>query len=192
MKRNDFVSNSSSSSFIVINKNNDIKIYDYNNETVSVPCTDGCYQFGWQFEKYDDFWSKLNFCAIQIIELKQSYEYAKEISEKQNKSDYDIGWLKYYGHKILDNNKFDKLTDMLKKVCKEQFNLNIEIQFDAGLMGSSIDAYIDHQSSASEGANMEMFDSENDLIYFLASTKSYIKTGNDNSDAPEGWYDREE
>jgi len=40
--------------------------------------------------------------------------------------------------------------------------------------------YIDHQSSAEEGNNIEMFDSEEALTKFLFGTKSYIQLDHDN------------
>jgi len=40
--------------------------------------------------------------------------------------------------------------------------------------------YIDHQSSATEGMNTEIFDSEDQLKNFLFSSNSYIQGGNDN------------
>ena len=40
--------------------------------------------------------------------------------------------------------------------------------------------YIDHQSSAEEGKNTEMFDSEEDLKAFLFGSGSYIHEDNDN------------
>jgi hypothetical protein len=35
-----------------------------------------------------------------------------------------------------------------------------------------------------------MFDNEDKLLDFLTSGDSYIATGNDNDDAPEGWYEK--
>jgi hypothetical protein len=40
--------------------------------------------------------------------------------------------------------------------------------------------YIDHQSSAEEGANIEMFENEDSLEKFLFSKRSKIIGGNDN------------
>lgn len=42
------------------------------------------------------------------------------------------------------------------------------------------EGYIDHQSSASEGANDEMFESQDALTRFIFSDESYIQGGNDN------------
>jgi hypothetical protein len=45
---------------------------------------------------------------------------------------------------------------------------------------TKVDGYIDHQSSASEGENTEMFDSEDTLRTFLFDAGSYIQGDNDN------------
>jgi hypothetical protein len=70
------------------------------------------------------------------------------------------------------------MQNMLINVCKNMFNLNIEIinPEDEGLF-----AYIDHQSSIYENPeNARMFNSDIELYNFLASKDSYISTGNDN------------
>lgn len=41
-------------------------------------------------------------------------------------------------------------------------------------------AYIDHQSSAYSGRNIEMFDDDKSLINFLFAEDSYIQGDNDN------------
>lgn len=75
--------------------------------------------------------------------------------------------------------KYENMQNMLIDVCKNMFNLNIEIidPEDEGLF-----AYIDHQSSIYEDPeNARMFNSNIDLYNFLASKGSYISTGNDNT-----------
>ena len=74
--RNGFVSNSSSSSFIIITNGDCNKIefdeFDLNDDNKIVSCSDGESQFGWEFEKHRDFWSKFNFCCLQINYLKSN------------------------------------------------------------------------------------------------------------------------
>jgi hypothetical protein len=77
---------------------------------------------------------------------------------------------------------------MLSNVCRDRFNLNIEFNYKSI---DSFDAFIDHQSNMYESPdNARMFDNEDELYDFLASKDSYIATGNDNSEPPEGegWY----
>lgn len=72
--RNGFVSNSSSSSFIVISS-------DYNELLPSIPevltfshsmrC--GSYEFGWEEYAHNDFYSKFNFCVIQASYIPEKF-----------------------------------------------------------------------------------------------------------------------
>ena len=79
--RTDFVSNSSSSSFIVIGGANYSNINWYG-DTITLPTYKGCSCFGWEFEKHYDFFSKLNFCALLVI---YAHSYKENIAywEKQ-------------------------------------------------------------------------------------------------------------
>ena len=82
--RNDFVSNSSSSSFIVINDTNKIypDVQDYHTEydPLMLPTDEygGECCFGWEFEKYRSFWSKLNWCAILITQMEMYLNMSEE------------------------------------------------------------------------------------------------------------------
>lgn len=184
MLRNDFVSNSSSSSFIVISDKN-IKKYDFKDEPPhALPNRLGNYEFGWSFIKYHDFYSKLNFCALQIhdINLQKKYIQTYDYSGIKDKISLDI-IKKRHKHILEMVKEYDKCWDMLVKVCHDNFNLDIMLKTDDTI--EHMWAYIDHQSSASEGCNMEMFESEDSLYNFLASVDSYVATGNDNSDEPD-------
>ena len=69
--RTDFVSNSSSSSFIVISNENLEKL-DFYGQTLTVPSPEqGNCEFGWEFEEYYSFGTKLNFCALLITDAKR-------------------------------------------------------------------------------------------------------------------------
>ncbi len=62
--RSGFVSNSSSSSFIVIGKGK--KVYPIINDGIlTVDSNNGETEFGWDPNCYYDFGSRLNFCYIQ-------------------------------------------------------------------------------------------------------------------------------
>jgi hypothetical protein len=180
--RTDFVSNSSSSSFIVISNTNLEKL-DFYGQTITVPSPEqGNCEFGWQFKEYRSFGAKLNFCALLITDAKRlsrSIEYYKKYLENHNISNWEIDYTK---RMISDMqacyNKYENMQNMLIDVCKNMFNLNIEIinPEDEGLF-----AYIDHQSSIYENPdNARMFNSDIDLYNFLVSKDSYISTGNDN------------
>ena len=68
--RQGFVSNSSSSSFIVISKGKCIHPSWYGQDLVIFgDC--GNSQFGWEFERWNDIESKINFCYIQARDVKR-------------------------------------------------------------------------------------------------------------------------
>ena len=181
--RTDFVSNSSSSSFIVIGDNT--QKFNFNDQTIEIPNSDeGQKEFGWQFEKYDDFWSKLNFCAIQLDQIKENYKYAEE-NYKNSQEDWEKRIYKNYKEWY---DRLDNMWDTLVDVCRSEFHLNIELKDHDKI--DHMFAYIDHQSSVTDNDNMEMFDSYDSLYRFLSCSDSYIKCGNDNDEGPEDWYDK--
>ena len=168
--RNGYVSNSSSSSFVVIQNSGPYqKKYDTCWETVTVPSIDrGCAQFWWQFEEYYDFWSKLNWCAICINDMRELERI--ENSEDRMKRAIKSPWL-----------ESKAMEKMLKKVCEEKLGLDIKV------VETDYHSSIDHQSAVyEEPENARMFQTDIKLYDFLANADSYISCGNDNEDAPNG------
>ena len=180
--RNGFVSNSSSSSFIVMGKfPSDSEIENpkeyiqrvaYDNKecpgTVVLPNSNiGINEFGWENTVYESFGSKLNFCALQILYLK---EYFKPSGE-------NTFFIETYAQRMPHGTDWTYYFDMLKHVCKSYLDIDIELRED---LYDDDTGYIDHQSCAGEGENMEMFESNDSLITFLFSKESYIQGGNDN------------
>ena len=187
--RTDYVSNSSSSSFIIIvnsgtDRTEEIKsdFLSYKEDWASypIPNTNGKHEFGWEWEDTSSFEGKLNFVGIQLL-----YLFMEKISNKEREY-----WSRPYTGK-----DFDRLYDMLQKVCKEQFGFNVRLNPDVintdigfskdrgGYYGFTTLAdgyYIDHQSASIEGECMEMFESEDALYNFLRFDESYIRGGNDN------------
>lgn len=171
-ERTDFVSNSSSSSFIVNSKNiiytkndlkslvNDMTLWTYDDiDYRLIPCGHiGEICFGWDFRFYKELGDKINFCAIQAIYAKNS-----------NYCDKNVDYWKM-------------LVDVLHEILEDDSVKFIE-EYKA--VGHS-HCYIDHQSSAQEGCNMSMFQSKESLKEFLL-TDSYIEGGNDNDEPPEGF-----
>lgn len=148
--RQGFVSNSSSSSFIVIGRTTDEQLIQqlkshFVEDEIVLGVASGNFEFGWENEKYSDFWSKANFAYLQAL-------YA------QNKK-----WIKMIEKVIKDTLKVSKITWQLTIDYPDNNN-----------------GYIDHQSSSSEDMNIGMFESEEELKLFLFSKDSYIQTGNDN------------
>lgn len=148
-----FVSNSSSSSFVVIAKSDMIPRGQWKNQPLNVG-ESGEREFGWDNKKYTSVYSRINFAYLQAMSVA---EYDKSSEATKHK------WLA-----------------MLEKVIKEYTgtpsiaNL-IEMEYGGKYWG-----YIDHQSCSSEGENTEIFESEESLKNFLFSRDSYIQGGNDN------------
>jgi hypothetical protein len=164
--RSGFVSNSSSSSFIVIEQLTGPILMDrrcvFDGNQLVVDRHTGEYEFGWNREKYYDFGSKLIFAYFQA-------EYVLNNPYHDNKKSI---------------NKGKEMLEMLEKVLKEVLDIK-EIVWNVttkwGEEAEGLDqGYIDHQSASYEGQNIEMFENEQTLKSFLFNSKSYIQTGNDN------------
>jgi hypothetical protein len=151
-----FVSNSSSCSFIVIGKSTKYDRFPSDNIRGSnLDLSDnGEYDFGWGPEKLNDICSRLAFAMLQC-----SYISKKKRPSSDDENELN-GWETDWGK-------------MLTRVIGETSNLNL-------IWKLSSYSYIDHASSAEEGANTEMFNSEESLKQFIYSPGSYIQLDNDN------------
>ena len=107
--RTDYVSNSSSSSFIVIvdsgtDRTEEIKsdFLSYKEDWTSypIPNTNGKHEFGWEWEDTNSFEGKLNFVGLQLL-----YLFMEKISNRERE------YKRPYTGK-----DFDRLYDMLQKV----------------------------------------------------------------------------
>jgi len=160
--RTGLVSNSSSSSFIVIG-NKKPKVVPLGKDTLQVPDDlGGTTEFGWEPEDHGDLGSLINFAYLQIYRKRSQADWKKD----QKTSYVADRWLKM-------------LESILKKnlgVKKIKWNLTNDYKPDKHLSYG----YIDHQSSAEEDQNIKMFDSPEDLERFLFSPDSFIHTDNDN------------
>lgn len=139
-KRRGFVSNSSSSSFIVINSGNGYEKVNWSGDII-IDRDFGETDFGWGPEKISSFGSRIIFSYIQ----------ARDTNNKE--------WMR-----------------MIKRVVEEHTGAS-RIVFDEDSLEN---AYIDHQSHAGAGENIEMFESEEKLKDFLFGADSYIQLDNDN------------
>lgn len=192
--RTDYVSNSSSSSFIVIASNGklcdvaNIKKCSEKHFLYSIPNNVGCLKFGCQDEMYNSLEDKLNWCGIILLDLYAACRNVEFRAANENKqpialNEYYDDWRK----------KFIKWKNMLEKVCKERLHFGIYLDLNwLKLYGAdsedsvrayveTFDCYIDHQSNIfEEPANGKMFESEDALYNFLAYEGSYIQCENDN------------
>lgn len=169
--RSGFVSNSSSSSFIVIGtgerfNQKDILGAGFDYYIIGV---NGRTDFGWEFATYTDFNSRVNFCLLQSLESgnENHYQVLIETLFDYLKVPIYVALTVSYG----DEDKFPKKYLEDYQQTRDEFN-------DRCLTRG----YIDHQSSVVEGENMEMFESVESLRDFLFNTDSYIETGNDNDE----------
>lgn len=177
--RNDFVSNSSSSSYIVItNTGKYVNPFINTFEIIELPMKyDGCREFGWQTEKYYDICSKLNWASIVILD-KIDLE-SGETSSEYLTSEISKPWF-----------RAEAMENMLKKVCKEKFGIDVELRKDEYRDHSWEVGYIDHQSSIRESPeNGRMFMTKEMLYDFLANDNSYIDNSNDNGGRDDEWDD---
>ena len=173
--RKDFITNSSSSSFIVINTED----YDIDNLIISEHELEhfrnigifeyGKYQFGWEEEKSYDFKSKMNFLLILLGRLA---EYLKDIKEDSSK-------------KIEYEKDLKNLTEYRENLLQAVSDIGIEdIDWTKVLDRISYKhddyAYIDHQSNILEHDYSMLLESVSNIQSFLFNEKSYIITSNDN------------
>jgi len=155
--RSGFVSNSSSSSFIVIGDSvnwHEVKELELFEGDLVVDGDFGKCEFGWEQEQRYDVESKIIWCYIQ----------AKSIDKQE--------WINMLEEAIRSRNP--EISNIRWELC---------VEWEERMEGGSeyADAYIDHQSSVSGGGgNAEMFDSMDALERFLFSGDSFIETDNDN------------
>lgn len=147
--KTDFTTNSSSSSFVVIDNTGELVIPKFVNGLVSDKDL-GETEFGWGPDVITDVGSRINFAYLQAAIYGKGSPALLPMLEKvirETTGVTEIIW---------------KLTDSYEPKDDKEWG------------------YIDHQSSASEGQNTEIFDSEDTLKRFLFGAKSRIVLDNDN------------
>ena len=203
--RKGFVSNSSSSSFIVpdagvpealdysslkpfFNPNEFAWDYEGNLRkihTITLPITEGNRYFGWEDTRYTGFADKLNYLFLQIQSLYQNVRLKNELEYTLEKA--------------------------LKSICEKAYNLKklkygefaVKVDYNHLLPCTSIFEsiydfkdiyYIDHQSTwglwEQDVANyFECNEPDADLIEKYLVGRSYIQGGNDNDDMTPEYHD---
>ena len=203
--RNGFVSNSSSSSFIVPDMrvpealdysslksffNLDESTYDYKGNlpkiyTMTLPILEGNRYFGWEDTRYTDFVDKLNYLFLQIesmhqdVRLKNKLEHTLEKALKSIcEKAYNVKGLKYGEFTVrVDYNYLFPSTSVFESIYKYG------------------DIYhIDHQSTWGENEpGVVKYFTQNkpnaDLMEKYLVGESYIQGGNDNDDGSSEYYD---
>lgn len=192
--RSGFISNSSSSSFIVPVMNNienfnyqslksyftveDQYYYDsskFKSFSILLPISSGNKNFGWEIDTYSDFEDKLNYLFLQIEGLDDSLRIKYALKSKLEES------LQSICKKAYDLSKTDRYT----------FNIKIDynfIKYDSIYDWNDL-FMIDHQSTWCEniGSITDYFNKNKpnaELIEKYLIGNSYIQGGNDNDDMP--------
>lgn len=194
--RNGFVSNSSSSSFIVpvmsniedINYSSLQQYFGVEEEecwdgetresySIALPVESDIRRFGWEEETYGDFANKLNYLIIQIEGLENVR--LRDTLKSELREALDSVCRKVYGKKSL-------------------YNFNVLIDYNK-LKWDSIYSYdepydIDHQSTwyeleASVSDYFKKHKPDATLIENYLIGDSYIQGGNDNDEMSDGYYE---
>ena len=147
-----FVSNSSSASYIVIDTSK-IYILPKYEKSIVIDSNFGEIEFGWGPEYVKDLGSRITFSYLQAIDVHKT-EWVTMLEEviKEHTGVENIVW---------------KITNDYAKIDDKAWN---KLEY----------GYVDHQSSANEGQNTEMFDSKEILKDFIFGQKSMIVVDNDN------------
>lgn len=174
--RNGFVSNSSSSSFVVYGRDSaklikemPTNLYtrvweiwaDRDIPIMTLPFADAELEFGWQFEQYHNIKDRFNFVVAMLISMKEEERY--------------------------------EYKEMLQKVLRKHMSHNeyLQIRYDYNYFfwdSTTNDLLsIDHQSAWGEGSNRELFENEKNLEDFIFNEDSFIQCGNDNEDKTPEW-----
>lgn len=174
--RSGFVSNSSSSSFIVFN-NGPLVIPDaYQGQPLVVDENFGHTRFGWEWEDYYDFGSKVIFAYLQARYVAETHPEWQTMLEKVLKETLritNIEWL------VRDAGSDTHIRGKAEKIEGEAWAGFYDRLRNEGFLDLD-NAYIDHQSASHEGQNTEIFENEERLKNFLFDDKTYIRGGNDN------------
>lgn len=162
--RNCYVSNSSSSSFVVIKPvgehSVEESVMEYIKENLCdyrrfTPFVDGEVSFGWDFIKYSKPMDKLNWACIQAYEAKFGMANNKPV--KMLVELFNNHGIKFPG---LSFDEFERME------------------------GQGI--YIDHQSLCTDKKSMlDIFETMTTLKNFLFCKNSFVCTGNDNEKIPD-------
>lgn len=165
--RSGFVSNSSSSSFIVISDKGILEKPEFQ-ETLIVDRKLGETEFGWGPETIYGFGSRLIFAYLQALDLKNlnSSFWVEYVKREAPYIDFSVDYVKKIEDILIENNVC-KYVDW-----KVSMSYDIDFEYTWG--------YIDHQSAACEGKNLEMFENDESLYNFLFNSYSSIRLDNDN------------
>lgn len=181
IRRNVFETNSSSTHSISIIKESEKDILSNLPPVLEIPLL----EFGWEFETYNDTYTKLGYLWQAIIgyyeyfdkdKIENPLEYEKEM--KQSKIDKLVSILAKYGVTLII--PYNGHLEIEKSKYSEDYSY-VTMVYDG--IKSYNTGYIDHCSETRQFVEAVLED-EQKLLRFLFDNDSYISTGNDNDDAP--------
>ncbi len=200
-----FVSNSSSSSFIVPDMrvsealdysslqsffNLDESTYDYKGNlqriyTITLPILEGNKYFGWEDTRYTDFVDKLNYLFLQIESMYQDVRLKNKLEHTLEKALKSI-CEKAYNTKELKYGEFTVKVDFNHLYPSTSVLESIYTYYDI--------YHIDHQSTWGEKEpGVVKYFAQNepnaDLMEKYLVGESYIQGGNDNDEGSSEYYD---
>lgn len=215
MIRQGFVSNSSSSSFIVYYDKQDkteikkkfwkeSKYYGFYSDgrrdkedcyiehTITLPFTKGNMEFGWEWGSYYDFYSKVNYVFYQAFKLEDKVpKYLSHASLYHHRTpSYELSPMEVVIEAIRDI--YAKMSGKdRERLC---ITIDYNLLFSDGVNRSDKEYNIDHQSilDAKEG-DLEIyrntiFCDKDRMVDFLLHNDFYIQGGNDNvENYPSSW-----
>ena len=152
--RKGFVSNSSSSSFVVIDMINVPEKMSFLGDRLVVNAELGETEFGWGPLVIQGWGSMVIFAYLQTTYDKYSNEYYLNMLESVIKKHLRIEHIEW------------KIKDGFTE--------------EDGGIGDNDHGYIDHASRSSDDQNMQMFNNEEVLTHFIFGVNSHIYLDNDN------------
>lgn len=205
-----FVSNSSSSSFVVYTS--DLKLNDkvipsnlikvekvpvfwelegeeacVDEKSIILPCKEGEADFGWADKRYTTLLDRLNWCALQIM-IGEEYVTDKMKDLVEDRDTRDTLTSKKKVKEFMD--KQFQFKYLFEAVVKEELKVCIKYDYNS-IKWDSANGYwagIDHQSLWwNKPINAEVFKTPRTLKSFLFNKDSYIQGGNDNSEMGEDY-----
>lgn len=161
--RSGFVSNSSSTSYVVINREGSIEKvpeYAFSQETgeLLIPCEQGSHNFSGEEIWYNTTLDRINFAFCQLL-----YLCGETFPPEKDSDDYEEYEMFL---EALGMEGYSPKFIMTEKEAKYE---------QQSIYGMSFDFYIDHSSSAVEGQNLEIFNNARDLHDFLFNFGSGIQ-----------------
>jgi hypothetical protein len=176
--RSGFVSNSSSSSFIVIDESSDYESIPYwaKVDTLVVDINFGYTDFGWGPERVDSIDDRIMFAYIQIL-------YSQKCQNDENLYDDARNGLKLLAPRNTWRDMLDEVirefTGIKEIVWKD--TISPSVKKGEGYYDYRETAYIDHQSAFPETTeNCRMFKDKETLKRFIFGRGSFVYLDNDN------------